>query len=119
MKHIKLFESFTDEPIYDYDEYELEQLKKEGCGYAIFYPRRPGGTAFTLATSYEVNLMREMLEKKGARGCRVGFGPYFHRTGVDAKSMVVIMFDPEKDKEIVYDIIERYFSLNYPIHQLD
>jgi len=119
MKHIKLFESFTDEPIFRFNRSELDQYKEEGLDYITFYPARPGGSSFTIAEEQEVRSMKKMLEDNDVR-CMVGFGPYFHSggSGREAKSMVVILFNREKDKEIVYDIIRRNFSLNYPTHQL-
>ena len=122
MKHIKLFESFTDGPIFRFNQSELDQYRKEGYDYVTFYPARPGGSSFTIASEQDVRSMKEMLEDNDVR-CMVGFGPYFHTggfgfSGREAKSMVVILFNPEKDKEIVYDIIRRNFSLNYPTHQL-
>jgi len=120
MKHIKLFESYFDEWVSRFNQSELDQYKKEGYDYVTFYPARPGGSSFTIATEYEVRSMKKMLEDNDV-GCMVGLGPYFHSggSGREAKSMVVILFNPEKDKKIVYDIIDRNFSLNYPTHQLD
>ena len=122
MKYIKLFESFsTEEPTFDYNQSELDKYKKEGRHCITFYPRRPGGSSFTIATDQDVREMRNLLSKSGiivSLGT-VGFGPYYHNPGGrDPKSMVVIV-QSEKDKKIVYDIIDRNFSLNYPTHQLD
>lgn len=122
MKHIKLFESFINESTYGmifrFNQNELNKYEKDG-GYCItFYPARPGGTSFTIAKDQDVILMRELLNKNGV-SANVGFGPYYHNAGGrDPKSMVVILNNDEKEKKIVYDIIDRNFSLNYPIHQL-
>jgi len=93
------------------------------CGkvhyYMIFYPSKPGGSSFTIASDYDVLSMKKKLDEKDV-GAMVGFGPEFHRggSGREPKSMVVILFNPKKDKEIVNDIIRRNFSLYYPNHQL-
>ena len=118
LKYIKLFESFsTEEPmIFDYDQSELDEYKKDGTHCITFYPRTAGGSSFTIATKQDVREMRDLLSKAGSLGT-VGFGPYYHAGGRDPKSMVVIVRG-EKDKKIVYDIIDRNFSLNYPTHQL-
>ena len=113
MKHIKLFESYFDEWVSSFNQSELDQYRKQGYDYVTFYPARPGGSSFTIASEQDVRSMKEMLEDNDVR-CMVGFGPYFHTggSGREAKSMVVILFNSEKDKEIVYDIIRRNFSLN-------
>ena len=123
MKYIKLFESFSTEEemmIFKYNQSELNKYEKEGSSCITFYPRRSGGSSFTIATEQEVRDMRNLLSKAGimiSTGT-VGFGPYYHNAGGrDPKSMVVIV-QSEKDKKIVYDIIDRNFSLNYPTHQL-
>ena len=120
MKYIKLFESFsTEEPIFDYNKSELDKYEKKGSHCINFYPRRPGGSSFTIASDQDVREMRELLGKNNVTAASVGFGPYYHNVGGrDPKSMVVIV-QSEKDKKIVYDIIDRNFSLNYPTHQLD
>lgn len=118
MKHVKLFESFfPEELIFKFDQSELNQYKKEGAYYITFYPRRPGGSSFTIATDQDVRDMRQLLEANNVTAANVGFGPYYHTGGRDPKSMVVICYS-EEDKKIVYDIIDRNFSLNYPSHQL-
>ncbi len=62
--------------------------------------------------------MKELLNKNGL-DAKVGFGPYYHtHPKKDPKSMVVMIRNDEKEKKIVYDIIDRNFSLNYPVHQL-
>ena len=116
-----LFENFTEEPmIFDYDQSELNKYEKEGSHCITFYPRKPGGSSFTIATKQDVREMWDLLSKAGISISlgTVGFGPYYHNAGGrDPKSMVVIV-QGEKDKKIVYDIIDRNFSLNYPTHQL-
>ena len=123
LKYVKLFESFsTEEPmIFDYNRSELDNYKKDGRihDYLTFYPRKPGGSSFTIASDQDVREMRELLRKNNVSVSlgNVGFGPYYHNDGKNPKSMVVIV-QSEKDKKIVYDIIDRNFSLNYPTHQL-
>ncbi len=116
MRHIKLFESFIDEPIFRFNQNELNKYEKDGRYCITFYPARPGGSSFTIAEDQDVILMKELLNKNGV-SANVGFGPYYHNGMKDPKSMVVIL-NSEKEKKIVYDIIDRNFSLNYPIHQL-
>ena len=120
MKYIKLFESFsTEEPIFKFNQSELDKYEKKGAYCINFYHRRPGGSSFTIASDQDVREMRELLRKNNVTAAIVGFGPYYHNyEGRDPKSMVVIL-QSEKDKKIVYDIIDRNFSLNDPIHQLD
>jgi predicted SpoU family rRNA methylase len=121
MRHIKLFESFSTEElmIFDYNQSELNKYEKEGLHCITFYPRRSGGSSFTIAKKQDVLDMRDLLSKAGISISlgNVGFGPYYHNGSREPKSMVVIVRS-EKDKEIVYDIIDRNFSLNYPTHQL-
>lgn len=116
MKHIKLFESFINESIFRFNQNELNKYEKDGACCITFYPARPGGSSFTIAGDQDVIRMKELLNKNGV-SANVGFGPYYHNGMKDPKSMVVILND-EKEKKIVYDIIDRNFSLNYPIHQL-
>ena len=121
MKHIKLFESFIDERIVRYDESDIKDYEKIGKYCITFYPRKPGGSSFTIATDQDVRTMKELLNKNGVYA-EVGFGPYYHSyDNKEPKSMVVMIWNDrefEKQKKIVFDIIYRNFSLNYPIHQL-
>ena len=117
MKHIKLFESFIDERIDSYDQSDIKDYEKIGKYCITFYPDKPGGSSFTIATDQDVRTMKELLNKNDV-DAKVGFGPYYHNYGKkDPKSMVVMIWNDEKQKKIVYDIIDRNFSLNYPIHQ--
>ncbi len=120
LKYVNLFENFTEEEtIFDYDQSELNKYEKDGIHCITFYPRKPGGSSFTIATDRDVREMRNLLYKSGISVSQgtVGFGPYYHNPGGSPKSMVAIVRD-EKDKKIAYDIIDRNFSLNYPTHQL-
>jgi hypothetical protein len=123
MKHIELFESFfgdNGEIIDKYTQSDLDRVKKRGGDYQIFYPRERGGSFFTLATKNDILKMRRMLmDSDFSSSYLVGFGPHYLNSGNrDPKSMVVTFSgnanELKKDQEILYDIIGRNFSLNYP-----
>ena len=123
MKHIKLFESFfgdDGDEINKYTQSDLDEDKKRGGDYQIFYPRERGGSYFTLADEGDILEMRRMLRNSDfSSSYSVGFGPHYLNPGNrDPKSMVVTFYgnanELKKDQEILYDIIGRNFSLNSP-----
>ena len=119
--------SFFGEHIDIYDQSDINEFEKIGKYCITFYPARPGGSSFTIAKDQDVRKMKELLNKNGV-DAEVGFGPYYHNHPKrDPKSMFVMIWNDEKEKlmtgktgikKIVYDIIDRNFSLNYPTHQL-
>lgn len=124
MKYLKIFEDFTNEkldpellkniPTYGTDT--IRNIENKGFHQAVtFYPKRPGGHAFTIAGEVDAMRMYDELEKNNIDG-RVVFGPFLHPGGIEPRSLTVIV--DKNDLEKVIDIIKNsnHLDLNPPLH---